>query len=295
MRLTLRPWILMVVSATVCETSAGEDRETGTSGEVTVEDCRILLTQRRIISSQRAGVIEFVPEEGASVAVEQVLIQLDDSVPRSARAAAAARVEDDVEVRVARKAAEAALAEYEAVLRANQTRADSFPASEVLRRKLAAEQADLETELARHRLTVAQRELDQAQAEVNAYARRSPVDGLVVRVFKRAGESVQVGEPILEVANSDIVRVEGFVELQHVWELQVGRPVTVGLDLPDRELPAEQARFDGTLGFVDPTVQPVSRTVRVWADIQNRDQLLREGLSARMTIAIESHPSAAER
>jgi multidrug resistance efflux pump len=284
MRSTHILWTLIALS--IGATGRGDDGSLPTSSTITVEDCRILLTQRRIISSQRAGVIRLVQDEGVSVSVDDTLVQLEDAVPQTALAAAAARVESDVEVRLSQKAAEAAHAEHQVVVRANETRADSFPASEVLRRRLAVEQADLETELARHRLTIAERELEQAQAEVDAYARRSPIDGLIIRVFKRAGESVQVGEPILEVANADIVRVEGFVVLQHVWQLGVGCPVTVRLDLSDLELPAEQATFDGTLGFVDPTTQPVSRTVRVWADIQNQDQLLREGLPARMKIAI---------
>jgi multidrug efflux pump subunit AcrA (membrane-fusion protein) len=81
------------------------------------------------------------------------------------------------------------------------------------------------------------------------------------------------------------VRIEGYVPVEQVWQLKVGQPVRVQLDLGgDQKLPMEQEIFTGTLGFVDVTVQSVAGTVRIWAEIENRKELLKDGLSARMSI-----------
>ena len=42
--------------------------------------------------------------------------------------------------------------------------------------------------------------------------------------------------------------------------------------------------FEGQIVFVDVAVQPVSKIVRIWAEIENHDNLLRSGLPATITI-----------
>jgi hypothetical protein len=42
--------------------------------------------------------------------------------------------------------------------------------------------------------------------------------------------------------------------------------------------------FYGKIVFVDVSAQPVTGQVRVWAEVENRDNILRAGLNARMAI-----------
>ncbi len=58
----------------------------------------------------------------------------------------------------------------------------------------------------------------------------------------------------------------------------------VQLDFPDRDLEIEKEIFHGKVFSVDKTVSPVTHGARIWAEVQNPDEKLVEGLYAKMTI-----------
>ena len=276
---------------TLGQHSGGEDKVPARPPILKVEHCRVLFIDRRVISAGGTGVIAEIVDEGARVSAETVLIQLQDRVPRAALAAAEAKAESDVEIRLAEKATEAAKLDLAAVRAANALAPEAYPHVEVERLRVKQEQADLETERARQQLKIAQRERDQAAAELASTRIVAPIGGLVTKRLKAIGEGVQPADPILELVNTDRVRIEGYVPLDQLWKLQVGQTVRVQLDLGgERPLPVEQEVFTGQLGFVDVTVQSVAGTARIWAEVQNRKELLKDGLSARMTIDLSEPP-----
>ncbi len=121
-----------------------------------------------------------------------------------------------------------------------------------------------------------------AAASLNVERRRivSPLDGMVVQVKRHQGEWVQAGESVVRVLRLDRLRAEGFVSSKQLGASAVGRPVTVRVDLPERP----KAAFVGKLVFVSPEVNPVNGQIRVWAELENQDLLLRPGVAAEMTI-----------
>ena len=56
------------------------------------------------------------------------------------------------------------------------------------------------------------------------------------------------------------------------------------LNDPDFSPPAAAEEFVGRVTFIDVTVDPVTRETRVWAEVENRDNILRGGLMAEMVI-----------
>ena len=46
--------------------------------------------------------------------------------------------------------------------------------------------------------------------------------------------------------------------------------------------------FTGRVGFVGVKVEPISQKVRFWADVENRDNLLRDGTTATLTIQVDT-------
>lgn len=250
-----------------------------------VAHCRVVFVDRRMISAGSAGVIAEIVDEGDRVNADAVLIQLQNRVPQAALAVAEAKAESDVEIRLGEKASEAAQLDLAAARVANSLAPDAYARVEVERLRVTQEQADLETEKARQQLKIAVRERDQAAAELNATRIVAPLGGLITKRLKSVGEGVQPADPILELVNTQRVRIEGYVPVEQVWKLKVGQTVQVQLDLGgDQKLPMEQEIFTGKLGFVDVTVQSVAGTVRVWAEVENRKDLLKDGLSARMSI-----------
>jgi multidrug efflux pump subunit AcrA (membrane-fusion protein) len=88
----------------------------------------------------------------------------------------------------------------------------------------------------------------------------------------------------MEIVNTERIRVEGHVEIADIWSVQVGDRVEVYLDIPEVDLPVEKEKFTGRIVFIDIEVEPVTRRVSVWADLVNRDGMLRAGLTANMKI-----------
>ena len=106
----------------------------------------------------------------------------------------------------------------------------------------------------------------------------------LTKVFKKKGESVRQGDPILEIVNTSRVRVEGYIDASDVKRIQRGTPVQVRL-AAHRNREVSQDSFLGQMMYVDVKVEPVSNKVRVWAEVENRSNLLRDGSTAIMTVA----------
>jgi multidrug resistance efflux pump len=258
----------------------------GAEGSIVhIDDCTVKLIDRVVLASDRPGILDFVgPEEGAAVQIGQQVAGLRDEVAAAALAVAEKQAENDIEIRYARKAAEVAKAEYEKAELANKGLKGTFPEVEVLRLKLAAERSVLQIEQAKHQLEVNRLTRDQAAAELQTFRVEAPFDGVVTRVYKSKGEALRQGDPILELASTERVRVEGYVNIRDAWNVKPGARVHVQLDIPDVELDAERERLDGRIVFVDVAAQQVTLLVRVWAEVANPKNILRAGLNAKMTV-----------
>lgn len=293
----MRPRDLLLIGAALFLMLCGpESGQTGPGGPIRtareVRECQVQFPERRLLAAERIGILNEVFDEGTRVRSGQIVARLQDDVLRSALAVAEARATSDVAIRVARKEQEQAQAEYEAGLAANLSRM-TYPEAELARRRLAAEAAALRIEEAEDNLLISQRLRDEAIAELNTSFIRSPIDGMVTLRIKHAGEALRQGDPVLEVINTDVVRIEGFVTLEALQQWRVGRAVDVYADLSSADefspVPADASRaeagpYSGVIGFVDVSVQPLSRTVRVWAEVRNVDGQLRDGMTARMVL-----------
>ena len=260
-------------------------KDAGKASPVTLLRCRIKLIDDVTLASGRTGVLANVkPREGDAVKKDEPVANLIDDVPRAALAIAEKEASNDVEVRYSLKARELAAAEHEAALIANRNLAKTVPDIEVKKLKLGEERGVLQVEKAQHDFETVKLKRDEARGILKTFRIDAPFDGVVTRVFKSSGEAVREGDPILELTNTSRVRVEGYVNIKDVWNIAPGCPVTVQLDIPDVDLPVEQLTFEGRVAFVDVKVEPVTREVRVWAEVANRNNVLRTGLTARMTI-----------
>jgi len=287
----LLPLAFVVLPNDVTDSATGGDADAKArrpAGTVVLSGCHIKLINQVTLASDRPGIIDFVePTEGSPVQREKRVAGLMDAVARATLATAEKRTENDIEVRFAEKAAELAEAELEKSRLANKGYRGPFPPIpeiEIQRLKLAVERSTLQTEKAEHDLNIAGLERDEARAQLKTYQIKAPFDGIVTRIHKQKGEAVRQGEPILDMASTQRVRVEGEVGIQDVFRIEHGSRVVVQIDDPDISLPEEQDVFEGRIVFVDLSVQPLTHKVRVWAEVANRENILRAGLTAQMTI-----------
>lgn len=265
--------------------SKDEKADKGTKPPIDVDRPRIVLIEDVTLACDRPGILDFIgPREGDSVVEGQLVAGLQEDVAKATLAVAAEEAESDVDVRYSEKAGLVAQAEYEKALEANKKYSETIPKVEVLRLKLAWDKTVLEAEAARHRLKVNGLKRDEAQAQLETYRVKSPLSGIVTRVHRHKGEAVRQGDPILEVVNTKRVRVVGNVDIQHVWNIKPGAEAQVQLDFPNLTLDIEKQVFKGKVVFVDVKAEPAFHKVEVWAEVENPDNVLRDGLPAKMKI-----------
>jgi len=301
-----------IQSALESTSRAAERNQSGTPQPVTLASCHILHLHPAILASDRPGVLTSVKfEEGDVVRKDETIGQLHDDVVKANLAIAKLQAENNIEVRYAIEAAKVAEKLLDAALKANSNyNVTAVPETEVDRLRLDHERAKLQIEKAKKDMDVFQLQLDKEKAELETYRVKAPFSGIVTNRYKSAGEAVQQGEPLVELVNTDYVKVQGFVNLDDLARIKAGSPVKVQLDLsndlleadlqslgieqdqpPIKQLltkgdvPEDKLRnFDGILVFVDLSVTGTDGKIRVWAKVKNEDNVLRAGLRARMTI-----------
>lgn len=261
--------------------------QTDSRQSVEIERCRVLLIHKVKLAASVPGVLEFVtPGEGDLVEAEQEVAGLQDDVILAQKAIALKEAENDVEKRFAVKSAEVADAEYSKAQEANRRLERVVADVEMQRLKLAAERAHLQIEQAEHQLEVNQLKADEAEANLKTHRIKAPFKGVVTEKFKSRGEAVRQGENILEIISTDEVKVVGDVTLEESVRLNRGDRVKVVLSLAGKDAAGNprEKEFDGVLKMVAPEVNPVSGKIRVMAFVQNPDNILKAGLTAKMTI-----------
>jgi len=100
---------------------------------------------------------------------------------------------------------------------------------------------------------------------------RSPIDGVVSRIYSRRGEFTQQGQPLLDVIEIDRLKLIAQVEDHDIVWMRVGRPVT----LTTSALPGEQ--FRGEVRRVYPQALPTSRKFEIEIELPNPNRRLRPG------------------
>jgi membrane fusion protein, copper/silver efflux system len=104
----------------------------------------------------------------------------------------------------------------------------------------------------------------------------APFDGVVLEKMVVAGQSVMAGMKLYRLADLSTVWIEGEVFEQDVAFVRVGALARV-------ELAAYPGRaFTGRVGFVHPTVDEQSRTVRVRVVLPNPGRTLKPGMYATL-------------
>ena len=277
---------------------------------------QLRFVERHEVAFDRPGVLQFVVEEGEQVEKGMPVAKLEDAIAKAAVAVAEARVLNQAEVNSAKKQAELAKLKYDSVLKANQearskkglpSTTPNPPEPTPTGSSLAKKEANPEDYLAYEKnvvdelkLTfeaaesdigrfekeheVAVQGLAQAKAELAVLELKAPRAGLVTRAFKQTGEGVQSGEKVLEIISTSRIRVEVEVPAVTAARLKVGMPITVVVDQPTGEMAMNRERYQTTLKFIDPTIGELTQKVRVWAELDNSEGRLREGLPASIEI-----------
>jgi macrolide-specific efflux system membrane fusion protein len=280
--------VVIGMALLTCETVRAAD-------ELIVESALLRLIQQVEVPARAQGVLTSIEVvEGDSVQLGDVLAQVDDSEAKLLEGRAAIELEvsketvkSDVAVRAAKQAFQFNKAEHERLERAAQGIRGSISLSELEELKFRAEQAALDLEKAQHearldQLTVElkQKELQLSKHNVEVRKVAAPINGVVVEVLRQPGEWVEPGDKVLRIVRLDRLRVEGLIEVPDIASDLRNAQVTLSLNVPGRG----PTNFPGKIVFVSPEINPVNGQVRIWAEVENKDGILKPGLRTKMTL-----------
>jgi membrane fusion protein, multidrug efflux system len=222
----------------------------------------------------RGEVAEVRLAEGMDVRAGDVLILLDRAPFEAALAAAEAALQRDT-----------VMAED---LKRNADSWDSLSDSRAVSQR-GLEEARAEAAAAQANVAMDQAAVDAARIALGFCEIRAPFDGRAGRVLVRKGSSVTDGETEL-------------VSIQQIT------PIRVEFALPDRYLAAIQARraqgdllvevsvagrtLQGTLSFIDNSVDTTTGTILLWAQLDNADRALWPGQLVDVALTVGVYADA---
>lgn len=113
------------------------------------------------------------------------------------------------------------------------------------------------------------RELERTGAARKSVTIYSPTNGYVLNKIAVAGARVTPGEPLFEIANLDHVWIQADVYESELQFIRLGAVATTTLSyIPGRT-------WTGRVTFIAPTVDPMTRTVKVRSEFDNADGALK--------------------
>lgn len=143
-------------------------------------------------------------------------------------------------------------------------------------------QAKTNYEAAVARLQQAQAALDIAKTELLERNVISPVDGVLESESVEVGQYVQPGEILAVIQADGALQVSAHVNEDEVVQLTVGQQATVNV---------AGAEYKALIESVGRTAKPQTGNYEIKLRIQDHGSQLREGMSARVTLAVTSSQS----
>jgi membrane fusion protein (multidrug efflux system) len=196
------------------------------------------------VSAEVAGRIERLPlKEGHIVAVEDLLVELDDDLIRPQFEMAEAQYERD---RI------------------------EFERMEILVADDATSQSDLDD--ATNRVATSKAQLAEMRARLDRTRILAPAHGVLNDLLVEVGEYVQPGTPVANVVDTATVRVVVDVPERDVAFFEIGQSTEIHATVRGQPEPTT-----GTITFISELADQRTRTTRMEITVDNRKNLLRSG------------------
>jgi macrolide-specific efflux system membrane fusion protein len=272
-------------------------------GTLTLADAQVTLVSEVLVPARAAGALgDITVKEGTRVEPGQVigrldadLAALDSKLAEIELTIAKLHSENDVDRRYAEKSLAVAQAEQKRALSAVKVAPGSITATELDRLQLLVDKTRLSIEQSDRDLqdAVLTEQLKtqfvlRATKQLQLREVVAPIRGMVVEVFRKTGEWVDPGDPVVRIVGMDRLRVEAFVDGARFGADLIDCPVRLEVKLPPVDRVAD---FHGHIVYVSPEVHPVNGQVRIWAEVDNPRLELRPGTRGLLTVDIRKPES----
>lgn len=115
---------------------------------------------------------------------------------------------------------------------------------------------------------------------------RTPVGGFVVEKNILQGQRIMAGDALYKIADLSRVWLEGDVYEQDLPFVRLGQEAAAEL----QAIPGQF--FSGRITYIDPTLNPETRTVRVRVELSNARRLLKPGMFATLRLTVPADAQA---
>ena len=146
--------------------------------------------------------------------------------------------------------------------------------SRLWKQNIGSELQYLESKNALERLEKSMETLAFQLTKANVYA---PVSGVVERVVLQSGELASPGMPIIQILNTNKLKVVANVPENHLRAVNRGEKVSI-------QFPALDMKQDARVSLIGRMIDPSNRTFTVEANISNKGGLIKPNLLAIMLI-----------
>jgi RND family efflux transporter MFP subunit len=238
--------------------------------------------QIEVSASGEPGLITDVRvREGDSVKKGDILLALDTDVLEAALRIARRRSEFTGRLRAA-EAEHKLRSERAAKLRTLRDQGHAS-AAEIERAEADLAVAEAQVVLANEERELAALECARIEAQIERRRFRSPIDGVVVEVFRDVGEAAEISDPrLLTLVQLNPLRVKFPVTVLQSAGLSAGDTIRV-------ELPEFATATDAHVEIVAPVLDAKSGTVQVTCVINNDQGQYRSGMRCLLQLADSFH------
>ena len=208
-----------------------------------------------IVRPEVEGVIKQVNfKSGASVSKGDILFVLEDGVYRAMKKEAQAKVE---------------------------LWKGKYERAKILYERKAGTLREQEESFAQ--LKMAEADLDKVNRQLKKTTIRAPFNGVVGFKAISPGAYVRPGEDLVTLDDLDPMNIEFRLGENMIDKLEVGKVVQVEIDgFPDNV-------FEATIEAIDTNVDPMGHSIRVRAQLSNKEELFKPGLFGKVKLLVSAH------
>jgi len=228
---------------------------------------RLAANREVVLSSQVSGIVQsYGVDTGDAVAADQTVVTLDP-----------------IDYRLALNEARANLLAVRA--RFTATKNSYRRAEQLLPQKVITpefyDKVEAEYKAARSAVSQAETMVDINQRRLDKTVIKAPFDGLVVQRLVEIGQNINIGDPVMAIADMARMRVKISVNEQDYVHLDKDDPVRVRVEA------YPEAAFNGRVDKIGVKADPRTNTFEIEILVDNPDLLLKAGLTATVSITVD--------
>lgn len=286
--------LMSVLKSIVCIFILAQSGISFAQSSVSYEKARVLAINNVQIASEAAGIVRRIGvETGVDVLQGQTLASLNRETFEAEYEVAVeeeriARLEaaNDANLQFARKSKEVNQKLLERGRHARSNYEKSISRTDIERLQLELEQsvlstqqAEMEREVASMTASMKSRIREAAAINLDHREIRSPLNGRVAQVYVQNGQWVNAGEPIARVIDLKHLRIQGFFNKDHMFQIRSGNQAVFEYSIGTQEF-----QIPVKVTYVGSEI--IDDIFQVWADVENKDGQLVPGVKGRLTIEL---------